>query len=563
MTTAERREASVKLLFLALFICLTNFRFVTRVGMLLDRDAYPALAAFLAIWLISIAALGIAAFLPHLWMRLFWATPIAASTFLGSTLYHVSGDQLSFYQALLYWSERAYATSVLQSYASWFFWPAVKTMLGVIAIALRPPELGWRVGRLFAAPIVPVLLIMGLLHLEKGKGTMSLPEQFNGLAMAGMLGFYNLSSELDTAREDVSIEVAQRLGIPHVILIVDESVRGDFIDLNVSHGTTPYLASQVSRIANFGFAVSGSNCSIFSHLILRFGGNPQNLGLSLRTGPSIWEYAERAGYHTVYIDGQRTSGRLQNGMTLLERGRIDEFVQFDGVSDPNRDHEIALRLRELVGRELRQFIFVVKAGAHFSYERRYPAASALFTPHMEPSESIGGDRERLINSYKNAVRWTVDGFFRKLLDGLDLSNHVLIYTSDHGQNLMDRGVVLQCNSADPHPFEGLVPLLLLTDDPLLRDRFQSSAEGNVDRATHFEIFPTLLALFGYDLEAIGDRYGMTLLEALPAGERRFAFGPVLVHSPGEIRWKQMPSDLDRLRRMSDQSLARPRSRAVR
>lgn len=548
MTPAERHQASIKLLLLALFILLTNFRFVARVGGLLERDAYAALAAFFVIWLISLVALGVAAFLPRLWMRLVWAIPIGASTFLGNTLYHLSGDQLSLYQVLLYWSERAYAASVIQSYASWLFWPVVKAILGVTAIVLRPPELDWKLGRLFAAPIVPVLLIMGLLHMERGKGTMSLPEQFNGLAMVAMLGFYDLSGELATARDDVSIERTQQLTVRHVILIVDESVRGDFIDLNVSHGTTPYLASQVDRIANFGFAVSGSNCSIFSHLILRFGATRENLAHNLQKGPSIWRYAQRAGYHTVYIDGQRTSGQLQNGMTLLERERIDEFIQFEGVRDPNRDHEIALRLRQLVGREQPQFIYVVKSGAHFSYERRYPASSVIFSPHMEPGESIGGSRERLINSYKNALRWTVDGFFRKLLNGLDLSNDVLIYTSDHGQNLMDRGVILQCNSSDPHPFEGLVPLLVLTDEPSLRDRFRVSAEGNIDRATHFEIFPTLLALFGYDLEAIGDRYGTTLLRALPAGDRRFTFGPVVVHSRDEIRWKRMPSDLDRLRR---------------
>ena len=86
MLPAERCRASIKLMLLALFILLTNFRFGTRVGMLLERDAYPALVAFSGIWLASLAALGVAAYLPRLWMRLFWATPIATSTFLGNTL---------------------------------------------------------------------------------------------------------------------------------------------------------------------------------------------------------------------------------------------------------------------------------------------------------------------------------------------------------------------------------------------------------------------------------------------------------------------------------------------
>ena len=71
-------------------------------------------------------------------------------------------------------------------------------------------------------------------------------------------------------------------------------MRGDFLDVNERRGVTPYLRSQRERFANFGYAVSGNNCSLFSNLILRYGGIRERLSESDHTFPSIWAYAKAA-----------------------------------------------------------------------------------------------------------------------------------------------------------------------------------------------------------------------------------------------------------------------------
>jgi glucan phosphoethanolaminetransferase (alkaline phosphatase superfamily) len=330
-----------------------------------------------------------------------------------------------------------------------------------------------------------------------------------------------------------------------VILIVDESVRADFLDLNRVQGSTPFLQSHAGRFANFGYAVAGNNCSLFGNLILRFGGVPDRLSESIRTGPSIWSYAKAAGYRTVYIDGQKSDGRLQNGMTAVERAGIDEFLQPSEAPEAERDFFIARRLGEITSSVQPHFVYVNKRGSHFPYPRNYPRAAASFLPDMETGESTGLSRERLINSYKNSLRWNVDGFFKELLSN-DLANTVVLYTSDHGQNLMDRGVILQCNSSNPHVFEGLVPLLVTSGDSRLRHRFEEAALVNRDRATHFEIFPTLLELFGFDPAEIGVHYGAGLLQSLPERSRAFTYGPIVGWSGSKPHWKTVPTNLREL-----------------
>src|SRR5205823_2142535 len=156
--------------------------------------------------------------------------------------------------------------------------------------------------------------------------------------------------------------------------------------------------------------------------------------------PFIWQYARKAGFRTMYIDAQapedKNTGRLQNYMTVEEVKWIDEFVVIQNTSSPTLD----FKALEMVGEKLKgdtpYFIYVNKNGAHFPYDKTYPADAVRFRPTM--SEADGGNTKAArINSYRNSVSWSVDGFLRKLFD-IDLSHSAVFYTSDHGQQFDPR-----------------------------------------------------------------------------------------------------------------------------
>jgi lipid A ethanolaminephosphotransferase len=532
-----RLLVALKLVLLVVFVVSTNHGVGARLLEFANRDNWFAIGVFGLIWGATLIALLVVAFLPALWMRLFWALPIAASASFGDLSYSVSHAHLTFYDVVMYWSEFAHWGEATAAYSSFFVLPVLKGLVGAAALAIphgRDLPARW----LFWAPALPFLLVLGLLLRQGGEGTRALPEQYNVFAMAAAIAIHDPLTVFSAEREPVSLAQS---GVPlarHVVLVVDESVRADFLRAEV----VPFLSAQGRRLADYGYAVSGNNCSVFSNLILRFGGIRERLPESIRTQPSIWSFAHAAGYTTVYIDGQKPGGQLQNGMTVLEKAEIDVFLQPDHIARQQRDRYIATQLREMLAAEDRQFIYINKKGTHFPYVRNYPPEAALEQPDMAPGESIGESRERMLNSYRNSVRWNVDSFFRELLES-DLADTLLVYTSDHGQNLMDRGVMTQCNSSDPHFYEGLVPLRILSGDPVVLERFRRAASANRDRATHFEIFPTLLQALGFDAAEVRARYGPGLLDELADRERRFSYGPVAGFRSREVRWKTMPPDL--------------------
>ncbi|NKC12411.1 MAG: sulfatase-like hydrolase/transferase [Gammaproteobacteria bacterium] len=241
--------------------------------------------------------------------------------------------------------------------------------------------------------------------------------------------------------------------VKHVILVVDESVRADYLSINgFPRPTTPYLKTVEGKTLNYGAALAGSGCSAYSHVIMRSGLQPRDVPdttfLEL-CAADVFQYAQAAGYRLQYLDGQVSSIRTNNMLTHYDEQHIDWFYQHSDLHRPDTeaavkfaslreayaergDALLARILSESLDRGSHTFSLVVKAGAHFHYEDRYPRdAPRVFAPTLVRDEPLG-DRERTVNSYLNALRWTVDGFFAELLPALDGRDYVLIYTSDHG-----------------------------------------------------------------------------------------------------------------------------------
>jgi Sulfatase len=533
--------AVLKLLLLVTFIGITNAQGADRIIDFWLRGHALGLVVLSGIWVLSLAAVAIVAFLPSVWARLLWSIPIGISTFAGVLAFDLTRAPLTFFDVALYWAERSHMADAMEFYSTWFWTAGGKTLIGIAAILL-PPVVRLPFPRaLIFAPAAPIVVIGAMIYVGDGRGTKALPQQFGGVAMMSALAISNPFGE-SGSRLPVQLAPRGAGAVRHVFLIVDESVRADFLDLNEPRGITPYLLSQGARIANFGYAVSGNNCSLFSNLILRYGGVRERLAESIRTYPSIWSFAKAAGYRTTYLDAQMSGGKLQDGMTVVERQQIDAHEQFDQVPGPERDVLVARRLLEIAGRAEPQFVYVNKWGAHFPFSANYPHESATFVPHMDDGEAVGDSRERLVNSYKNSLRYNLDGFFREMLQS-DLEDVAVIYTSDHGLSLLDRGVLTHCNSVNPHEFEALVPLLAVSGDPGLQQRFVAAARVNRDRASHFQIFPTLLELLGFDRVEVRAAYGAGLFERIDQGDRAFSFGPVTGRQDLMVQWRSMPADL--------------------
>lgn len=124
----------------------------------------------------------------------------------------------------------------------------------------------------------------------------------------------------------------------HIVLIVDESVRGDYLSLNGYHKpTTPYLDSlNNNALLNLGVTSAVANSSANTNYILRNGVTIDELpdkNFKTLAKPTIFQFAKNAGYSTFFLDAQSSYKGLQNYMSSFDLSAVDYFMSLK-----NKDH---------------------------------------------------------------------------------------------------------------------------------------------------------------------------------------------------------------------------------
>lgn len=332
--------------------------------------------------------------------------------------------------------------------------------------------------------------------------------------------FYFYKNSLYSGKRDkVAIYPNSKTKYRNIIFILDESVGGKYLSLNnFSKKTTPFLDSiEGTLLKNLGLAVSGTNCSGSSNIILMSGANsskiPDKLGITMLKQPNIFQYMKKAGYKTAYISGQSKNELLQNFMRKEDLNYVDFFYQpyeshersmLPLIPENNLIKNINLFLNE--NKDSLHFVFVVKSGSHFPYESSYPIEYKKFEPTLKIAENIDLSKiDLMTNSYLNSLQYGVDYFFKYFLNSISLEETVIIYTSDHGQSLLENNIIsTHCTARNTPLSQGIVPMFIIhqkgdiTFEKLPKDIY-----------SHFNLFPTFLELAGYN---IGDDFDESIFK---------------------------------------------------
>lgn len=533
-------KKKLKVFLLVIYIFLSNQAFPQRVLEIFYKGNWANLVIFLVIWLISVLGIFSVCFHPSKVIQRVGGLIIILFAFLGMIYLSIGGHFLNFEDLELLWISRAHASKAISFYSAYSYYPLFVLVIGFFAFFI-PEKIEIEVSKALwtMTAFTPLLILMTVTYKKSGYGTKGMPMQYTTLSTFTLFQGYNLLTPgMNNKREPISISYNKELPSPDKILfLVDESIRSDYVNFQKKNTLTPYITEHLERFIPLGITASGNNCSAYSNAILRMGGVKTKLA-TIGTTPFIWSYAKKAGYKTYYIDGQLKNGELQNFMSGRELDVIDSFIQLNNSSEPEIDQKIATVLKEILNKKEKSFIYVNKRGAHFPYSESYNTAQARFLPQMVIGEKINNSRDgriRLINSYKNAIYWNVDLFFKILLNGTKLDNTVIFYTSDHGQNLLDRGIQTHCNTVTPFFFEGSVPSAILTDQPKWHHFFKLASQKSKNHITHFQFFPTILQVMGYSKDEVTKRYGVGLDKPWP-GKLEFSAGGLLPRFGKSVQW---------------------------
>jgi lipid A ethanolaminephosphotransferase len=189
---------------------------------------------------------------------------------------------------------------------------------------------------------------------------------------------------------------------------------------------------------------------------------------------SLPQQLARAGIRVVWRDNQSGCKGVCNG---LEVHTFDDVNVAGVCTSGHCFDEVLLHGMEALVRERPSDLFVVlhQLGNHGpAYYRRYPSAFAHFEPTCQTDALHQCTQQQIVNAYDNALRYTdhvvarVIAFLEQQRDRYDVA---MVYVSDHGESLGERGLYLHGMPYAIAPKEQLeVPMLWWMSPEFVRHR---------------------------------------------------------------------------------------------
>lgn len=220
----------------------------------------------------------------------------------------------------------------------------------------------------------------------------------------------------------------------------------------------------------------------------------------IRSHQSLLHVLEHAGIKTFWRDNQTGCKGVCDGLVFqsLENSRTPQWCAnercLDEVLLDGLDEEIAPGPGDRV-------VVLHQLGNHGpSYYLRYPSQFKRFAPTCESADLGRCDRQSIVNTYDNALLYT-DHFLARVIEYLqrhDAYDTALVYVSDHGESLGEKGLYLHGVPYAIAPREQVkVPMVMWFSPGFVVDARLDVAclrhEADAP-ASHDNLFPSVLGL---------------------------------------------------------------------
>jgi len=273
-----------------------------------------------------------------------------------------------------------------------------------------------------------------------------------------------------------------------VVLVIGESVRSDHMGINgYSRNTTPLLNAYGSDLISFKDVASTANWTQ--------GAIPNIVSQPIeKYRATLVQTFKEAGFSTAWLSNQEPS-------PFSKVADVSEHATTSFDFHLRKDASLFPLFESFVRQSgPQQFIVLHMIGSHIPYEERYTANSKLFSPTLYDigiSEPRPEYKAETINSYDNTII-EMDKFLDRVISLLNIENRpaVMLFTSDHGENLFDDERQLFMH-AQPVPtrYDTHVPMLVWMNShyqnayPAIVGAIYANTQKKI---SHINIFPTIL-----------------------------------------------------------------------
>ena len=437
------------------------------------------------------------------------------------------------------------------------FWYALPYVLVLSTLILVPPGSAFR--KSLALSLLPALYLLAsnyALFLHVPERIFHLNPLTSFVRSTLYYEFENLR-KYHGPRDDLPTFHPSQRPLDSIIYVIDESVRGSNLSLNgYPRATTPFLQSLETqgRLKNLGICVAAGSHSHISNAYLVTGHNAfPDTAFRTTRNPTLFDYAKRMGYETIYIDIDKgylfllIKAAGDGPVRSLDRWMTDQSFKERHIDlDTTKDVGVARFLSGLLNERGGYFVLVNKKGPHFHYRNRYPddPAFTIWKPVMEASEPIDpspSGREKLVNTYDNAIRFQVDEFFRVFVSDTTNQDYVILYTSDHGQTLAEHGQVYTHMKPDKVIVD--VPEFFVAGERYGQKGLLAGIRPGI-RVSHLNNFATLLDLMGVPISLRVRPYDQSIFSLTAEDNKVRTYMSGSLHGFGDYVVKMIPTPPD-------------------
>jgi len=302
-----------------------------------------------------------------------------------------------------------------------------------------------------------------------------------------------------------------------LVLVVGETARAQNWGLNgYARQTTPEL-SQVDGLINFSqVSACGTSTEVSLPCMFSPYGRRNYDEKEIRSHQSLLHVLDHAGVTTLWRDNQSGCKGVCDGLPIqrLADAKDPELCNGTRCLDEILIKDLSAQLEPNKGDRV---LVLHQLGNHGpSYYERYPSQFKRYTPTCENPELGQCQRQDIVNAYDNALLYT-DHFLARtigLLRSQSDYDTALIYVSDHGESLGEKGLFLHGVPYSIAPLEQTrVPMAMWFSPGLVRDAKLDVAclkREAAEPVSHDNLFPSILGLMqvstreyqaGYDLFA--------------------------------------------------------------
>ncbi|MBQ9432630.1 MAG: sulfatase-like hydrolase/transferase, partial [Synergistaceae bacterium] len=234
-------------------------------------------------------------------------------------------------------------------------------------------------------------------------------------------------------------------GIPYVVFVLGESTGRKHMGIYGYHlPTTPNFTrlKAEGRLYAFDDVISPNGLTHLSlQKIFTFYSNG-DLGKWFEY-TSLFRILKEAGYYSVWLSNQER--RIGGEVTFLFSEQcsssifIEKFREDFTNAIPYDEKVLPLLDESLKSEHAKNFYVIHLMGTHGRYNERYPAEYTKFKPEQEEGSSEAAKTAQAY--YDNAILYN-DFIVSEIISRFQDRNAIVIYISDHGEDVFDGGSIL-------------------------------------------------------------------------------------------------------------------------